>query len=162
MKLCKIIFLILPVIMLFTGTGIAEEITAKDVARDLMCINCPSELASVCPCPGAKQMREYITQALKEGKSKEDIKRYYVEQYGERILAAPPARGFNLLAWLLPIISIFGGLIFILLVIIKWVKRRNRRISIEISPQGDSANPEETLYRERLLRELEEMRKENQ
>ena len=40
------------------------------------------------------------------GRTKSQIKDFIVQQYGESILAAPPKRGFNLLAWVLPLAGI--------------------------------------------------------
>ena len=43
------------------------------------------------------------------GWSEQQIKQYFVDQYGVRVLAAPPARGFSRLAYLLPALAIAAG-----------------------------------------------------
>jgi cytochrome c-type biogenesis protein CcmH len=60
-------------------------------------------------------MRDIIRKQLDEGKSKEEILAYFVNSYGESILASPPPKGINWLLWLLPGVAIvFGGLGIIL------------------------------------------------
>ena len=53
-----------------------------------------------------------IKNFLSQGENEAFILDYYVSIYGERILAVPKATGFNLFAWITPIIfAIFGVLL---------------------------------------------------
>ena len=45
-------------------------------------------------------------------------------EYGTKILAAPPKKGFNLLAWLLPFVALFGGAIVLGLLAWRWSHTR--------------------------------------
>ena len=57
----------------------------------------------------AIDMREEIKKMVIKGMTDQEIKDYYVAQYGVIILADPPASGFNLLMWIIPIIfGLFG------------------------------------------------------
>ena len=61
---------------------------------------------------GNKEMEEQIANFVNSGKDKKFIINYYTDKYGERILAIPPAKGFNIFAWLAPMtIFALGGLI---------------------------------------------------
>ena len=45
------------------------------------------------------------------GKSDEEIIAYFQNKYGTAVLAAPPASGFNLAAWIMPFVALgIGGL----------------------------------------------------
>lgn len=44
-----------------------------------------------------------------QGKSDTDIMSYFVDKYGTAVLAAPPASGFNLAAWLMPFVALGAG-----------------------------------------------------
>jgi len=58
------------------------------------------------------------------GESKEQIKAYFVQQYGDVVLGAPSREGFNLLAWLLPVLIVLvaaGWLVFLVRI---WTRRR--------------------------------------
>ncbi len=56
------------------------------------------------------EMEEQIEKFVAQGKTKEEILEYYVGLYGERILAVPKAEGFNLMAWIAPILTGFVGI----------------------------------------------------
>lgn len=65
----------------------------------------------------SEQIRKEVRAMVEAGKSRDEILDYYVAKYGERILAAPRARGFNILAYVLPWAALAAGawLLFILL-----------------------------------------------
>lgn len=61
---------------------------------------------------GNKEMEEQIASFVDAGRSKDYIMNFFTNKYGERILAMPEAEGFNVFAWLAPIIIfVFGGII---------------------------------------------------
>jgi cytochrome c-type biogenesis protein CcmH len=50
-----------------------------------------------------------ISARIAAGDTKSEIKDRLVAEYGEAILAAPPHKGFGLLAWWLPIVGILAA-----------------------------------------------------
>lgn len=72
------------------------------IARQLFCPVCENTPLDVCPTAACKQWRELIRLKLAEGWSEEQIKQYFVEQYGARVLAEPPRQGFWWLVYLVP------------------------------------------------------------
>ena len=46
---------------------------------------------------------------IDQGKSDNAIMAYFVEKYGTTVLAAPPASGFNLAAWVMPFAALAIG-----------------------------------------------------
>ena len=61
---------------------------------------------------GNKEMEEQIASFVDAGRSKDYIMNFFTNKYGERILAMPEAEGFNVFAWLAPIIIfVFGGIV---------------------------------------------------
>ena len=98
--------------------GMVDEIGAN-----LMCqCGCTMVLSS-CDCGTAEQMRGEIRDLLGQGKSKTDIVNYYVSKYGEKVLAAPVAQGFNLSAYITPFAAILVGASVIGLIVRQWVIR---------------------------------------
>lgn len=88
-----------------------DEVNA--VARELFCPICESTPLDVCPTQACADWRELIRTQLSQGKSKQQILDYFADQYGDRVLAEPPRRGFDLIVWLLPIAAVIvGGLFF--------------------------------------------------
>tara|TARA_B100001996_G_C18657113_1_gene591625 strand:+ start:315 stop:737 length:423 start_codon:yes stop_codon:yes gene_type:complete len=61
---------------------------------------------------GNKEMEEQIASFVNAGRSKDYIMNFFTNKYGERILAMPEAEGFNVFAWLAPvIIFVLGGIV---------------------------------------------------
>ena len=55
--------------------------------------------------PAAQQVERFIAVRI-QGLTKQEIKDRLVDQYGPKILAAPPKEGFDLLAWVLPLVAL--------------------------------------------------------
>ncbi len=83
----------------------------NEISQSLMCPVCRGQSVAESNSNLALDMRQIIRKQLQEGKSKEEILAYFVNRYGETILASPPAKGVNWLLWTLPGLAIiFGGL----------------------------------------------------
>ena len=65
------------------------------VAKELYCPVCENIPLDVCPTQACAQWRELIRLKLSQGWSEDQIRSYFAEQYGDRVLAAPPLQGFN-------------------------------------------------------------------
>ena len=77
--------------------------------RELMCPICEGLTLEQSQSKVAIDMREEIKKMVIKGMTDQEIKDHYVAQYGVIILADPPASGFNLLMWIIPIIfGLFG------------------------------------------------------
>lgn len=103
------------IFVLFTAFALSADFDvklARDIKHSLMAPCCWSGTVYD---HGHAQMEDEIDKFVAEGKSKREIQNYYVAIYGERILAAPIATGFNLFAWLGPLfIAVVGiGLIVV-------------------------------------------------
>lgn len=90
------------------------------IAKELYCPVCENVPLDVCGTQACEQWRELIRQKLAEGWSAAQIKQYFVDQYGDRVLATPPARGFNWLIYVLPPLSILAGSIILYRALRSW------------------------------------------
>jgi cytochrome c-type biogenesis protein CcmH len=79
------------------------------VAKQLYCPVCENIPLDVCPTQACAQWRALIRQKLAEGDTEAEIKDYFVAQYGDRVLAAPPPRGLNWLVYIVPPAAILAG-----------------------------------------------------
>jgi cytochrome c-type biogenesis protein CcmH len=118
------------------------------IAKELYCPVCPNTPLDVCSTQACTQWRGQIKEMLVAGKSEAQIRDYFVSQYGDRVLGAPPAEGFNWLAYILPVIGvIFGGTL-------AWLAIRGRLA------RGGSESPEalpvSSEYADRIEQELKE------
>ena len=116
------------------------ERRAQRLDRTLICPLCPSETIDQSQVLLAAQMRATVRERLAEGWSEDEIRQYFVDRYGERVLAAPPREGFNLIAWVIPPIIVVGSLLAL-----AWVVRemlgRDRKVRAErarrVGPRED-------------------------
>jgi len=69
-------------------------------------------------------MRPVIAKEIAEGKDETTILQDLAIRYGVQVLAAPPARGFSLTAWILPGVGLLAGLSFVVAVVRRWRKPR--------------------------------------
>ena len=88
-----------------------DEAEAYNIDSMIMCPVCPAETIDQAQVPLARQMKQIVRDKLAAGESREAILEYFVERYGQNILAAPPKRGFNLVAWVLPVVVLIGSLV---------------------------------------------------
>jgi len=87
-----------------------DEEEAYAIDGMIMCPVCPAETIDQAQVPLARQMKQIIREKLSEGQTREQILDYFVDRYGEQVLAAPKREGFHLIAWVAPIFIVFGAL----------------------------------------------------
>jgi cytochrome c-type biogenesis protein CcmH len=105
----------------------------------------------VCETQACRDWRELIRERLVAGDDDQTIIDYFVDQYGPRVLAEPPAEGFNILVWLMPGSVLIAGLIALAVVLRSWAARRPDAVA------PSSPTPSEDLpadYVERIERDL--------
>lgn len=117
------------------------------IAKQMFCPVCESTPLDVCPTQACAQWRELIREKLAAGWSEQQIKDYFVEQYGARVLAAPPAKGFYWLVYLIPPIAIIGG------AYVLWRALRGYQKPVT-SPKPEIQPPADDEYLQRLEEEL--------
>lgn len=83
------------------------------IAKQMYCPVCENTPLDVCPTQACEEWRGLIRDKLALGWSEDQIKTYFVEQYGDRVLAAPPAQGFNWFVYLIPPLGFIAGLFLI-------------------------------------------------
>ncbi|MEX2211176.1 MAG: cytochrome c-type biogenesis protein [Gaiellaceae bacterium] len=106
--------------------------TLSDLEDEVVCPTCKTTLDQS-DAPIAERMRAYIRERIAAGDTKQEIKDKLVAQFGTRVLAEPPKRGFDLLAWVLPLVGAAVGAAAIGLVAWRW-----RRAA----PAGGPIDPE--------------------
>ena len=105
-----------------------------DLEGEIMCPVCSTTLDQS-DSPIARRMKADIGRRIAAGQSKNQIEDALVAEFGQQILAAPPKKGFNLLAWILPFVALFGGAL--ILGVLAWRWSRNR----EPSPPAARLSP---------------------
>lgn len=96
------------------------EARTREVAAQLRCPVCQGNSIQDSPSELALEMKGVVREQLQAGKSPEDVKRYFVDKYGEWILLEPKAAGFNLVVYFLPVLGIVVGALVIWRAVNKW------------------------------------------
>lgn len=90
------------------------------IAEQLRCPVCRGIPIAESPSELAQDMVQVIRQKLAEGKTEAEILDYFEDRYGEWILLKPKPQGLNLIVWLLPILFLAGGGLFLAFKIRRW------------------------------------------
>lgn len=121
------------------------------IAKQLYCPVCENIPLDVCPTQACAQWRALIGEKLVEGWTEDEIKTYFVAQYGDRVLAAPPARGLNWLVYVIPPLAIIAGAYILYRAMRAW-----RQAPAEVA---EPIQPEDEPDDEYVTRIEEELRK---
>jgi cytochrome c-type biogenesis protein CcmH len=143
----------------------AAGVTADDVnrvARELWCPLCSGVRLDACELKACNQMKDMIAIKLADGEDTDAIKAYFVEQYGPQVLGEPPREGFNWLAWILPVLALVFGGVFLWRQMGRMVRQpavsdETPSITASASEQPGPAAPEPTSkddYERKLNEEL--------
>ena len=95
----------------------------RKLSDELRCPTCQGLSIKDSDAGFSNSIKDKIRELMKDGKSDKEILAYFVKRYGEWILRSPTKTGFNLVLWLLPIVGIFFGLIFVLFRSKSWVRQ---------------------------------------
>ena len=93
---------------------------AKSVGDKVMCLCGCVAIVNQCPhqgCSTHEEVQAAIGKLAEEGKSEPEILQALAARYGTKILAAPPAKGFNIAAWALPGLGLVFGLVVVVMVV---------------------------------------------
>jgi cytochrome c-type biogenesis protein CcmH len=83
----------------------AERASLPDIEDEVMCPICGTILEAS-NSPQAEREREFIRAQIAQGKNKEQIQDALVVEYGPDVLAVPDSTGFDLVAWIVPIVGL--------------------------------------------------------
>jgi cytochrome c-type biogenesis protein CcmH len=104
------------------GPNIDDEVNR--IAKGLYCPVCPNTPLDVCSTQACVQWRALIKEKLQQGQTEQQIRDYFVQQYGQQVLGAPPPQGFNWLAYILPVLGIILGAAIAWFTVRQWLVRR--------------------------------------
>ena len=99
---------------------------AKRLGAKLMCMCGCNQILTQCNHVGCTTSTEMLKKmdALVARNDPDDLTlQSFTQEYGLAVLAEPPAKGFNLVAWTIPVISFVVGLAIVLVVISHWRRR---------------------------------------
>ncbi len=154
----RILISSLTIIFLMAFPSRAQAQTPSDIAKQLICgCGCIAVLDNCThgECSVRDEMITLVKQKLAEGKTEAQVLSFFVGRYGEKVLASPPKKGFNLTAWILPFAAILAGGALIFFLVKKWVWRGR---AVEAGTFGADSAELDTEYEIRLEKELRDFK----
>ena len=154
-----------PLLWLATGCVNEDDLTTDQrvyqLSQQLMCPVCDGQTLDQSQAQLSLDMQAVIERKIEEGESNAEIRDYFVARYGEVVLASPDAGGFNIIAWVMPVIIFVGGALLVGNAFLNMRrKRRDDASGNEVEKSTESApepvRPDEVMdeYLERADREI--------
>jgi len=115
--------------------------TVTEIEGEVMCPICGT-LLELSDSPQAQRERVFVAKLAAEGKSRSQIKDALVTQYGPAVLALPKGSGFDLSAYLVPIVALLVAIPALAFSVSRW-RRDGRRTeegeTRDSDPSGEDA-----------------------
>ena len=88
-------------------------------------------------CQSSDKMRNELLASLKRGDNDDLILQGFVQNYGPTVIAAPTAKGFNRIAWIMPFVALALGMTFVVVVVRAWKNKPEPALADGIKiPEG--------------------------
>jgi cytochrome c-type biogenesis protein CcmH len=107
------------------GRAATSDTTAEAIGDRVICqcgCNMPVNTCNHEQCSSRDEMRAMAAKEIAAGKSETLIMQDFVLAYGVKVLATPPATGFNLAVWILPGVALIVGLVLVVFLVRRWRK----------------------------------------
>lgn len=98
---------------------------AAELESELVCPVCETTL-DTSNAPIARRMKAFIRERIAAGDTKSEIKSKLVADFGPSVLAVPPRKGFEWIAWLLPLVGLAVAGIVVGALAWRWSRTRAR------------------------------------
>jgi cytochrome c-type biogenesis protein CcmH/NrfF len=127
----------------------------NNLGHRLMCTCSCNELLGECNhmgCPDSPRELNELRAAIASGLTDQQVLDAFAAKYGATVLAAPPKKGFDLVAWIAPFAVFAAALLGTILLILRWGGLRGKR-NAGTAPELDDLDPAEQERIERIRRE---------
>ena len=128
---------------------------AKVLGAKLMCMCGCGQILTQCnhlDCPSSGPMLKELDQHVAGGEADDLIVQDFVQEYGEKVLSAPPSTGFNSIAWYIPGVAFVVGFGIVVVVIRLWRQRDSARVAAAPGAQVSAPTPASELRDAQLER----------
>ena len=119
----RLVIVVVAALALAASASAAGRPVQADLEAEIVCPTCKTTLDQS-SAPIAVRMKAFIRDRIAAGDSAAEIKAQLVDQFGPAVLAEPLKRGFDLLAWLLPLGAVAIGVVVVSALALTWSKRR--------------------------------------
>ncbi|MBS1881137.1 MAG: cytochrome c-type biogenesis protein CcmH [Actinobacteria bacterium] len=122
----------------------APEVNINEIEAEVMCPVCGT-LLELAESPQAQREKAFIARLIGEGKDKAEIKNALVAQYGNAVLALPQSSGFDLSAYVVPIIAFVVAALALGFGVYRWRRSSGPPDERPASARGPTESEQERL-----------------
>ena len=125
---------LLAVAICFSLGASAPTARLNTLSHHLMCQCGCSQLLGECDhvgCPDRDKELSELSAAIDSGLGDQQILDAFAAKYGMTVLAAPPTKGFDLVAWIAPFAVFAAALLGTILLIRRWGGLRGKKPAVE-------------------------------
>lgn len=115
-----------------------------EVEHEVMCLECGVPLDVATSSLQAQRERDFISREIAACRTKDQIKSALAAQFGDRVLAAPKAKGFGLAAYLVPAAAFVAAAALVTLSALRWTRRRQRAPVAAAADASPTPDPRES------------------
>jgi len=123
------------------------------------CGTCPLRPIATCGCAFADGMLTELAELTDGSRDDGEVMATFVSRYNETVRIKPAAEGFDLLAWIAPMLLLAVGAVGVGAIVTRWVSMRSASEPEAVSAQGsadaEAENDDARAIVERELADLE-------
>jgi cytochrome c-type biogenesis protein CcmH len=112
-KIGFVIIFIFSINSCFASQNEAEDSLYIKLEKEIMCPVCDGQTLDQSQSLIANNMKDTIKKQIDEGYTEEQIKTYFINRYGESVLAYPKMKGFNSVAYIIPAIAVLLSVVIL-------------------------------------------------
>lgn len=122
------------------GAAAAPRTSLTEIEAEVMCPVCGT-LLELAESPQAQREKAFISRLVADGRTKAQIKDALVAEYGNEVLALPRGSGFDLTAYLVPVVAFLVAAVALAFGVARW--RRAGR-GPDRGPPAEVPDPEDS------------------
>lgn len=105
---------------------LSNDTRVRALSKRMMCLCGCNQILGECNhvgCSVSTEMLKKLEVRVAGAESDDLILQAFVQEYGPKVMAQPPASGFTLLAWLMPFVVLIGGTFVVRAVLLRWRRK---------------------------------------
>jgi cytochrome c-type biogenesis protein CcmH len=146
-------------LLVLLGAGDAARF--NDLGHRMMCVCGCHQILLECNhvgCQYSTRMRDELTATVERESSDDLVLQWFVQTYGTIVIAAPSAKGFDRVAWIMPYLVLVFGLSTVVLIVRAW---KNRPLVLPVDSVKPIDGAELAHFREQARNDTEDGPKED-
>jgi cytochrome c-type biogenesis protein CcmH/NrfF len=127
--------LAVPALVAAPALAATPQVSISEIEGEVMCPVCGT-LLELADSPQARREKAYVARLIAAGRTRAEIKDALVTQYGDAVLALPKGSGFDLSAYLVPVVGFAVAAAALAVGVARWRRRPGSGPGAPPAPPG--------------------------